>query len=121
MIIVLTSFISGINNDLSFSNLLKEVSKNIVKRAIEKGAKDNLSCVFLCFDNLYKCFNTKNENELQNALDDIEMKENNNFEQLYDDIIDKKICDNFIIAEKTKANDTKKPKKGFFSCCGIFS
>ncbi len=123
--VVLSCCLSGISDNKSFNALLADISKSIIRKAIETDARDNLSCIFICFDNLYKSYINKNESALRVSLNNLELK--TDFEQLYSDVINKKFCDSYSSINQNNLNRTKsteetKSKKGFFlRCCGIFN
>ncbi len=114
---VLHCCIDGINENKPFNTFLTDVSKGIIKQAMERNAKDNISCIFLCFDNLYKCYIGRNEKALKNAIKQLGLKYD--FEKLYDEYIEKKFYDNKMQIKESKKENKK---KGFFlRCCGIFN
>ena len=121
VIIVINICIDGIKQNKSFTTLLTEISKGLIKEALDRSAKDNLSCIFMCFDNLYKSYLSKDEKSLKAALSKLGMK--NDYEKLYDDLLNKNIYETPVISDKKmEKNKEKKEKKGFFfRCCGIFN
>jgi serine/threonine protein phosphatase PrpC len=114
VIIVLETFIFCIENDKLFYDFLSEVVKNIMKEAIDKGVKSNMSCIFICLTNLHTQYIQKNIRCVTRTLDVIMQVEYNQF---YNELKQKKFYSQ--TTRKYNQQQTMKKKKGF-GCCGLF-
>jgi len=76
----------------TFKNFLEKVIVNVMKYAIFKGAKNNLSCIFICFNNLkklfYSCLN--NEKIINDIIVTLNLS-NKNFNNFYEELNEKNI------------------------------
>ena len=129
----------------TFKIFLENVIINVMKYAIFKGAKNNLNCIFICFNNLKKLFYSCLNNE--KIINDIIVTLNlsNKKFNFYEDLNEKKILSfnnrtNFnsdnqsyfnkfnneknSLSSNSKINNkvihkikVKKKKRKFFCCC----
>ena len=72
----------GILNDYSFEKTIEIINQNLIYTAIEKGAKNNLSFIFICMNNLYKVFKDKKLDIINKTLSRLKISFNNNEEEL---------------------------------------
>jgi protein phosphatase 2C family protein 2/3 len=125
VIIVLETYIYCIEKNMVFYDFLGEVVKNILTEAIDKDVKDNMSCVFICLDNLYTQYKFKDLRNITRTLDVIMQVE---CDQFFNDTIHKKFYTEPAEPVKKESQNTlpqytavKPSKKKGFSCCGLFS
>jgi hypothetical protein len=113
------TFIYCIENNKVFYDFLGEVVKNIMKEAIDKGAKSNMSCIFICLSNLYTQYTYRDVRNINRTLDVIMQVESNQF---YNDFINKKFYTETVRKPVANAPQNNKPvvKKKGFTCCGLF-
>jgi hypothetical protein len=94
------------------------VVKNVLKEAIDKGVKNNMSCIFVCLDNLYTQYTYQDVRNISRTLDVIMQVE---CDQFYNEFIHKKF---YIETNKREIiSHTSTPqiaKKKGFTCCGLF-
>lgn len=112
--------------------MLSTVCNNVIKEAIDHESKDNISCIFLCFNNLYQMFIDKNILEISSAIMKLRYSIEE-FNDLYDNLfpvvfnkqnkspifsrtvtLDPRISI-FDINQKEKQD-----KSQFWLCCGLF-
>ena len=67
-LIVFTTLKNAVVNSKPYNKFLNKVTINIMKEAISKGSKDNLSCIFLCCDSIKEMFNKKDLNQINEAI-----------------------------------------------------
>ena len=67
-IIVLETIKTCIKSDTSYSDMLVKVTNKIIMEAIDRESKDNISCIFLCFNNLFQTFINKKIEEIEFAI-----------------------------------------------------
>ena len=90
-IIVYETMKNVLNKKKTFKIFLENVIINVMKYAIFKGAKNNLNCIFICFNNLKKLFYSCLNNE--KIINDIIVTLNlsNKKFNFYEDLNEKKI------------------------------
>ena len=90
-IVVYETMKNVLNKKKTFKIFLENVIINIMKYAIFKGAKNNLNCIFICFNNLKKLFYSCLNNE--KIINDIIVTLNlsNKKFNFYEDLNEKKI------------------------------
>ena len=67
-IIILETIKTCIKSDTSYSDMLVKVTNKIIMEAIDRESKDNISCIFLCFNNLFQTFINKEIDEIEFAI-----------------------------------------------------
>ena len=67
-LIVFSTLKNEVVNSKPYNKFLNKVTVNIMKEAIIKGSKDNLSCIFLCCDSIMEMFNKKDLNQINEAI-----------------------------------------------------
>ena len=91
-VIVYETMKNVLNKKKTFKFFLEKVIVNVMKYAIFKGAKNNLSCVFICFNNLkklfYSCLN--NEKIINDIIVTLNLS-NKNFNNFYEELNEKNI------------------------------
>ena len=90
-IIVYETFLDCILTNDSFDTLIEDISDNIIDKAIEKGSKDNLSVIFLCFPKNETLFKEKNVKKIKAILTQLKLSINSKNEdcELSDLIVNK--------------------------------
>jgi hypothetical protein len=136
-LIVLETVKHCILNNINFSKMLELIITTLIKEAITKDSRDNISCVFLCFENLYNLFANRKTQKIETCIERLKYSELD-YENLYDKL-STKLLYNWIKPQSTlfnrgdttisaasvkfsspKKGEIKKPKSRSF-CCGIFS
>jgi serine/threonine protein phosphatase PrpC len=91
-VIVYETMKNVLNKKKTFKIFLENVIINVMKYAIFKGAKNNLNCIFICFNNLkklfYSCLN--NEKIINDIIVTLNLS-NKNFNNFYEELNEKKI------------------------------
>ena len=100
------------NKGESFERLLVNVENNILKEAVDRDSKDNISCIFICFKNLYDVFIEKNIEKIQNSINIIRNTVNE-FDNLYDNLKDKDFFNENSLKIKEKENNKNKLDENF--------
>jgi serine/threonine protein phosphatase PrpC len=66
--IVFETLHAAVSDLMNFQNFLGQVTTNIIKAAIDRDSRDNISCIFICLENLYNMFMNKNEEEVERSI-----------------------------------------------------
>ena len=117
--IILRTCLESIKNQKNFKEFLSDVVKNVIKEAILKNSKDNISCIFMAFENMLNIFNNKNENGIKLAIKKVELSED--YKTLYKETINKKFYKHINYSQiHNKTNEKKEQKNILYRCCGLF-
>lgn len=116
--------------------MLEKVVINLIKEAIDKNSKDNISCIFLCMENLYNVYKEKDLIKVRNSIERLNISQLD-CDNLYPDFSMKYIAHNSFVDEKSdlifknenistitskfRASHKKPSVKKKLGCCGIFS
>jgi len=101
----LETCLDTLNREESFEKLLINIENNILKEAIDRDSRDNISCIFICFNNFHEVFLQKEIEKLKISID----KLRNNFvefESLYDNLLAKKFYNDKNDTNNTVINKT---------------
>lgn len=66
--IVYETVIDCIKSEDNYATLLHKITCNIIKTAIDKDSRDNISCILIIFENLYQKYVNKSIEELKEAI-----------------------------------------------------
>ncbi len=102
-IIVFETIKSCIKSESSYSDMLVKVTNKIIMEAIDRESKDNISCIFLCFDNLYQQFIKKDISEIDNSIRYLRYLTTD-----FNDLYEKTITKNLYKLNKSSSAKTKK-------------
>jgi hypothetical protein len=106
----LTTVKESIDEGLTFENMLNNIISTVIKTAIDNDSRDNISCIFLCFDNLFKIFTEKNIKKLEESLALLNLS-TLEFNELYDDLTSKL----FVTGDYENKNFLKSEKSNIFN------
>lgn len=135
VIIILETCLESIENNDTLEITLKKIVDKIIKEAIDRDSKDNLSCIFLFLNNLYNLYKIKDVTTLINAINDLR-DNNKESNELYPQTVTKIFYNEEYISKRSKeydkSNETKQNnfnkktvkdslKENNSFCCGIFS
>lgn len=112
-IITLETLLDAINKDENFDKLLLNIENNILKEAIDRDSRDNISCIFICFQNFFEIFKKKEINKIKIAIEKLR-NTSNELDSLYDELLNKYFLNNTNLEEKNeKLIKMEKPKEQF--------
>lgn len=86
---------------LTFEEALEKVVVNLMREAILQGTKDNISIIFLCFDNLKELYETRNIIQASDIINSISSSPSE-FNNLYDDLADRFLLNKQIVKLATR-------------------
>ena len=144
IIIIYKTLIENIINKSSFGQFLEDIVKNIFNAVINYGGNIDMSCLFICFENMKNLFFMKSLDKIIEIFDSIEKGffEDDDIEKIpdsfspqksikiknYNNLTFKEAKSNFsedttrlITHNVNNNNNNIKKKKKFFSCCGLFN
>lgn len=95
-----------IESNLKYKDTLVKITNKLIIEAVERGSKDNITCIVLFFDNLNLKFKNKNLEEINETIKNLmySSEENND---LYGNFITKKLYEDSINTEKLKTSECK--------------
>ena len=90
----------------SFETLLINIENNILKEAIDRDSRDNVSCIFICFKNFYDVFFQKDYEKIKISIETLR-NTSTEFDSLYDNLLTK----DFVNDKKDNKTEVGKYKE----------